>query len=235
MKTAFNYAARTWGIYAVMAVICLLFISGFSGILLTVISAMILVAFLLLIYSEAAGNGERACTMAATIEKQVKDGRHVDKSLYEQVFKKEVAVKAAVICFIPFFVIALLNLIVAPLYPAVEPQDAVVEEQEKDVFYFDYSDGAEEGNTVSVNWVNVVTRFVFMPYIFMYELVETNVLNILFLFAGLLPSGALLAGYLSGPALRKKKLHDIALGKKRKQRNLRVHNNKTRKGPRAEV
>lgn len=234
MKLALNYASRTWGIYLVMAVICLLFISGFSGILLTVISAMILVAFLLLIYSEAAGNGERACTMTATIEKQVKDGRHVDDKLYEQTFKKDVAVKAAAICFLPFFVVALVNLIVAPLYPESEVQETVVTEEEQDVFYFDYEE-TEKEETGPVNWVNVVTRFVFMPFIFAYELVENSVLNILFLFMGLLPSGALLAGYLSGPALRKKKLHDIALGKKRKMRNLRVHNNKPRKGPRAEV
>ena len=40
-------------------------------------------------------------------------------------------------------------------------------------------------------------------------------------------------GYLLGPKLRAKKLHDIALGKKRKMRNLKV--NKKPRTPKAEV
>ena len=35
--------------------------------------------------------------------------------------------------------------------------------------------------------------------------------------------------------LRQKKLHDIALGKKRKARNLKVNKQRTPRGPKAEV
>ena len=86
-----------------------------------------------------------------------------------------------------------------------------------------------------VNWVNIAARLVYMPYVFSYSMVSQSALNWLFLlYAFPLPAAAF-AGYMSGPALRQKKLKDIALGKKRKMRNLKVHRERRPRGPKAEV
>ena len=110
------------------------------------------------------------------------------------------------------------SLRIRPIRPEEEKSFSFAEESEEDVV---------------INPVNVVARAVFMPYVSVYTLVSGKVLNALFFLFSLPLPAACAAGYLMGPKMRDKKLHDIAKGKKRKMRNLKV--NKKPRTPKAEV
>ena len=229
MNVSFSYALKTWGIYLVLTLLSLLFLAGSAGsVVMTILNILVLGGFILLAFNEGAYNGERSCTLEVSLEKQLKEGRVVDEKMRSQVFSKKTGVTMLVICLIPFLLISVLNLAVAPLYP-VEEQ---VEEVEREAFTYDY-EAAE--NPRPVNWVNVIARMVFMPYVFSYSLVSNSTLNLLFLLYGFPMPLAAFAGYMSGPRLRQKKLKDIALGKKRKMRNLKVNRQRKPKGPKAAV
>ena len=230
MKVAFSYAARTWGMYVVMVLLSLIFLAGTGTTwLMLVLDAAMLIAFGLLIFSEGAYNGEKGCTLDATLERQIKEGRRVDESQREYGFSKKTAVRTLIICLAPFLIVAVLNLIVAPFYPEAE-----VVETEREAFTYDY-EAAEKAANTPVNWVNIAARTVFMPYVGSYTLVDSGTLNWLFLLYSFIMPLCSFAGYLTGPKMRQKKLRDIALGKKRKQRNLKVNRQRSQRGPKAEV
>ena len=229
MNVSLSYAARTWGIYAVLVFLCLLFMTGASGsVILTILNIAVLLGFILVAFNEGAYNGEKACTLAVSLEKQMKEGRVVDEKTRRQVFSKKTGVTMLVICLIPFLLISVLNLAVAPMYPEVETTQV---EREK------WTDPNEVAETVEtrVNPVNIIARLVFMPYVFTYGWVSSATLNLLFLLYGIPMPVAAFVGYMMGPALRQKKLKDIALGKKRKMRNLKVNRQRKSRGPKAEV
>ena len=115
------------------------------------------------------------------------------------------------------------------LNPEVE---TVQVEREK---WTDPNEVADETALQPINWVNVGARVVFMPYVFSYGLVSNATLNLLFLLYGFPMPVAAFVGYMMGPKLRQKKLKDIALGKKRKMRNLKVNRQRKPRGPKAEV
>ena len=230
MNVSFSYAARTWGIYAVLVLMCLLFMSGASGsVILTILNIAVLLGFILVAFNEGAYNGEKACTLAVSIEKQLKEGRVVDEKVRRQVFSRKTGVLMLIICLLPFLFISVLNLAVAPLYPETE---TVQVEREKWTDPNDVPGGIEYQ---PINPVNVAARLVYMPYVFTFELVSKNTLNLLFLLYGFPMPVAAFVGYMLGPSLRQKKLKDIALGKKRKMRNLKVNRQRKPRGPKAEV
>ncbi len=230
MNVSLSYAAKTWGIYAVLMLLCLLFMVGSAGsVILTILNILILLGFWLVAFNEGAYNGEKACTLAVSIEKQLKEGRVVDEKMKRQVFSRKTGVRMLVICLMPFLLISALNLAVAPMYPETEQTEVVREK-----WTYDY-EAVEEAKATPVNWINIIARIVFMPFVFTYSLVSSATLNILFLFYGLPMPAAAFAGYMLGPALRQKKLRDIALGKKRKMRNLKVNRQRKPRGPKAEV
>ncbi|MBO4886530.1 MAG: hypothetical protein J5602_14560 [Clostridia bacterium] len=232
MKVSLGYAARTWGIYAVMMLLCLLFLAGSAGsVVMIILNIILLAGFLLVAFNEGAYNGERACTLEVTLEKQLKEGRAVDEKTKMQVFSRKTGVMMLIICLAPFLLISALNLAVAPLYPEVE---TAAEETEREPFTYDY-DAVENAGETRVNVVNIAARMVYMPYVFSYSMVSSNTLNLLFLLYAFPVPLAAFAGYMSGPAMRQKKLKDIALGKKRKMRNLKVNRRKAPRGPKAEV
>jgi len=232
MNISLSYAMKTWGIYLVLMLLCLLFLAGSSGsAIMTILNIAVLIGFLLLAFNDGAYNGEKACTLEASIEKQLKEGRIIDEKLRKQVFSKKTAAVMLAICLAPFLLVSVLNLAVAPLFPVEEAQ---VEEQEREPFSYDY-DAAQNADPGKINVVNIVARVMYMPYVFSYSLVSAGTLNLLFLLYAFPAPLAAFAGYLAGPALRRKKLRDIALGKKRKMRNLRVNRRKGPRGPRAEV
>ena len=230
MKVSLSYAAKTWGIYAVLILLSLLFLTGSSeSVILTILNVAALLGFLLMAFNEGAYNGEKACTLEASLEKQLKEGRLVDENQRRQVFSRKTGVTMLIICLLPFLLISVLNLAVAPLYPEVEQV-----ETQREKWTYDY-DAVENAAQQPVNWINIAARTVYMPYVFSYSLVSPATLNLLFLLYALPMPLAAFAGYMSGPALRQKKLKDIALGKKRKMRNLKVHRERKPRGPRAEV
>ncbi len=232
MKVSLGYAARTWGLYAVLMLLSLLFLAGSAGsVVMIVLNIILLAGFLLVAFNEGAYNGERACTLEVTLEKQLKEGRAVDEKTRMQVFSRKTGVMMLVICLVPFLLISALNLAVAPFYPAVETAE---EETEREPFTYDY-DALENAEETKLNVVNIVARVVYMPYVFSYSMVSPGTLNLLFLLYAFPAPVAAFVGYMSGPAMRQKKLKDIALGKKRKMRNLKVNRQRKPRGPKAEV
>ena len=231
MSVSFSYAAKTWGIYAVLVILSLLFMTGATGsVVLTILNIAIVIGFLLVAYNEGAYIGEKACTLAVSMEKQMKEGRVVDEKMRSQVFSRKTGVIALIICLLPFLLISALNLAVAPLYP----QTAPVEVEERDI-WADPNEIEDTGADVSINWVNIVARLVYMPYVFSYGMVSNATLNLLFLLYAFPMPVAAFVGYMMGPRVRQKKLKDIALGKKRKMRNLKVNRDRKPRGPKAEV
>ena len=233
MEVSFKSASKVWGLYLVAVLVSVLFLSSLNtGVIQLVLGVVLLAAFVLLAYSDGAYNGERGCTLNATIEKQVKEGRSVAEQTARYAFSRKTAIVTFVICLIPFLAVSTINLIAEPFFPETVVEE---EEEEHEAFYFDYDADPTERETVRTNWAKIVARVLYMPYVFVYERVSNHTLNWLFmLFAFVMPTSQLV-GYLSGPRLRKKKLHDIALGKKRKMRNLKVHKDKGPRRPKAEV
>ncbi|MBR0463778.1 MAG: hypothetical protein IJJ23_05260 [Clostridia bacterium] len=228
MKKALSYAAQTWGTYLVFMLVSVFFISSIgNNVLLTILDVALIVVFGFLIFNTGAYNGEKACTADATLEKQLKEGRRVDETLRDQGFSKKTGLQAFIICLLPFLIMSVVNLIVAPMIPEPEPTEVV----EHEAFYQEDEDPDAEPQRI--NYMRVATTIVYMPYVFSFNLVSRPTLNWLFLLYAFIMPGCMYAGYMTGPAMRKKKLRDIALGKKRKQRNLKVH--KPPKAPKAEV
>ena len=222
MNVSLSYALKTWGLYCAAVVLCLFFVAGIeNAVLLTVLNVLFLCGFLMLTYGEGAYNGEKACTLEVSLEKQLKEGRVIEDKLKKQVFSRKNGVVMLLICLAPFLLISVANLAVAPLYPA---EEAAIEEEEaeREAFSYDY-EAVDSGSATKINWVNVVARVVYMPYVFSYTLVSNTTLNYLFLLYAFPFPLAAFCGYMRGPATRQKKLKTIALGKKRKMRNLKVN------------
>ena len=221
MKTGFKLATHIWSYHLLMVLIGVVFISGMSGTWYgLLVNAVLVLGMIAMALNEGAYHGEKACTLAVSLEKQVKEGRGIDEGLKEQVFKRKVAAWILIFGSLPFLLISTINVIAAPFYPEITVED-MKETEETGSFAFQYEEEAEEGT--AVNTVNVVARLVFMPFVSVYTMVDGSVLNALFFLFSLLTPGAEAIGYLCGPKLRDKKLKDIARGKKRKMRNLKVH------------
>ena len=232
MKMGFKYATHVWLYHLLMIFIGLLFVGGVTNTVLSIImNVMLLLGVMAMAFNEGSYSGEKACTLAVSLEKQLKEGRRIDEKLKAQVYDRKVAAWIMIFGAAPLLLLSTINVIVAPLYP--EPV-AVIEEAEDAVgsFAFDYDDEKQE-ETVPINVVNVISRIVFMPFVTVYNMVSSSVLNALF-FLFSLPMPLMEAiGYLNGPKMREKKLKDIARGKKRKMRNLKV--NKKPRQQKAEV
>ncbi len=233
MKTGFKCAVRVWFYHLLMLILGVLFITGIDNDLLRVgLNVLLLAGVGMMTFNEGAYNGEKACTLAASLEKQLKEGRHIDEKAREQVFSKKVAAWILIFGSLPFLLVSTVNAIVAPFYPEIVIADKAEEEETVGDFSNSYTEDVEE-ESEPVNTTNVVARLVFMPYVSIYTLVRGNVLNFLFFPFSLLLPALEAAGYLCGPRLREKKLKDIVRGKRRKMKNLKV--NKQPRRPKAEV
>ena len=233
MKMGLKSAVRVWGYHGLLLLVGLFFISNISQDWVSIgLNVLLVLGGLLMCFNEGAYSGEKACTMTASLEKQMKEGRHIDDALRAQVFNKKVAAWILIISAAPFLLLSAVNAITSPFYPEVRTDLAVEEAAQETPGDFAFARETEE-EAAPVNPVNVVARLVFMPYVSVYSLVRGNVLNALFFLFSLLMPAITAVGYLQGPRLRNKKLHDIARGKKRKMKNLKV--NKKPRQQKAEV
>lgn len=236
MKMGLRCAGRVWGYYALLLLLGILFVGNLgTGWVSVALNVVLVLLGMLMAYNEGAYSGEKACTLAASLEKQMKEGRLVDEKLRAQVYDRKVAAWILAIGCAPFLLMSAANAIVAPFYPesvVEETQEAELEKKESEGgFQFDYE--ADEAESQPVNWVNVITRLAFMPFVSVYDLVGSRTLNALFFLFSLPLPAACSVGYWMGPKLRDRKLREIAKGKKRKMRKLKV-NQKPRR-PKAEV
>jgi len=240
MKASYKFALRIWGYYAITMLLCLFFVFFTSGDALgAILNIALLFGMLALAVNEGGYRGEKACTLAATLEKQSKDGRKIDPELPKQVFHRSVAYKMLAIAIIPFLFFASLNMIVNPPRPG-EPALAETQEEESalvEQHMIGTPEPAEEGperaGSAFGGWVRAICMVLFMPYVFLYHYLSEAALYWLFFAFGIPFPLAGAIGYMMGPRLREKKLKDMMKGKRRKMRKLKV--NQPPKKPKAVV
>jgi len=236
MKASYKFALRVWAYYGITLVLCLFFIAMGSGdIWATLLNIALLAGMLALTLNEGGYRGEKACTLAVSLEKQEKEGRAADPEQKKEIFHPSVALKMFIIVLVPFLLIAGLNIIVNPprpgipaIPPAVEEESAIVDQQPIGPVVMPEEDFGEPRSafamiTRSATWIT------FMPFIFAYfHLSEVSLFWLFFAFGIPFPlAGAI--GYMMGPRLRERKLAAMMKGKRRKMRNLKV--NQKPRGP----
>lgn len=218
IKQEFKFAVHVWGYHLVAAILGIIFISTMGGVLGIVVNSLLIAGIVGIAVNEGAYQGEKACTAAATIEKQEKEGRRVSDLQKKAVYKRSVAVWIMILGCLPFLLLSTVNMIDAQKAPEAALQQSA--QQEEIVLNYE-GEVVESG--LATTPVNAAARMVFSSYVAFYSLVDGSVLNMLF-FVFSLPVGVGMGiGYLCGPWLRNRKLHDIARGKKRKMRNLKVN------------
>ena len=232
MKLGFKFATHVWAYHIMAAILGFVFISTMSGALAIIISSLLVVGITAIALNEGAYQGEKGCTVAATIEKQVQEGRKVDEAQKKMTFRRSVAVWTLIFGCLPFILLSTANIVTEQNYDRAAIEESG-EQAGNEAFAFDYDGSKAAEHAASDNPVNSVTRLVFAPFVGFYPLMSKAMLDKMFFVFSLPVAAAMAAGYLCGPWLRKRKLHDIAAGKKRKMRNLKV--NKKPRQPKAEV
>ena len=98
MKLAFKYAGRMWGIYAVLALLSIFFVIGIGseGWQLA-LGILLLVGFGVLLFNEGGYVGEKACTLGALLDRQVKEGRKIDQQQYSETWSVKNGVRALIV------------------------------------------------------------------------------------------------------------------------------------------
>lgn len=212
----------------------------------SILSLSVYILYIFMMYADGAERGERACTLTATVEKLQAEGKIADVMMKKQMFEKKKAVHAFIFSALPFFLLAVLNVIFS------------------------------EPGSIFENTLGTITRIVFLPCAWltriMTELVGWNMdglfemtkgifsaidysginfttlsqsvenasqlvysfdahyvtlLRILFIPLSVVPSFAMMLGYLAGPKYREKKLKEIEEGSRKKRKKLKV-NKKTK-------
>ena len=227
-----------------------------------ILNAAILTGFALLTLNEAGTLGERAETLRVSLDARRKEGSPVDPSLEAKSYRPSIAFTGFLVAALPLFLIALLNLASLPSHPesldpsnfaaivealpeegALPVESALPEAAAQDAAEATPAPEAEPAAPeslmavpeVRLNIFNTIARVAFSPFIALYGLLSEQLLALYVLMALLsffLPAFAL-AGYLSGPKLREKKLEAIKKGiraKKRKEKRARKPS-----GPKPEV
>lgn len=226
-------ALKTYLYYGAVVLLCALFLMWFTDWLWlqATLSILLYAGFCMMAYNEGGWSGERACTVEKTISKRIAEGKGVAPEMEKQRFNKKHAVVCFLIVSIPLCALATANLIASPNYPAID----IAEEgaQSDDPFSYDASQTGAEAPVEPMGslLLRVITRFVFLPLIALYSVLQNNqtLLYIVFIpFSFIMPACTAI-GYLNGPKIRDKKLLDIARGKHRKQRGLLV--NRNQRGP----
>ncbi len=224
IKLGFKYGVHVWGYHLAAAILGIAFISSMTGVLGIIVNSLLIVGIVAIALNEGAYHGERACTVAATIEKQEKEGRRVSELQRNMVFKRSVAAWIMIFGCLPFLLLSGLNLMDAKSNAQLsDEQTQQVETTQKDEgFAFDY-DEDDQQSVFDISPARAATRLAFSSYVAFYSLMSNELLNIMFFVFSLPVAAGMAIGYLCGPYLRNRKLHDIAKGKKRKMRNLKVN------------
>ena len=226
-----------------------------------ILNAVILAGFALLTLNDAGAQGERAETLRASLEARRKEGASVEPALEAKAYRPTVAFTGFAVAVLPLLIIALLNLASLPAHPeSLDPANfaavqTTLPDSDPQPVETALPDSAGQGaaDTTSpeaepaapevepaapeapLNIFNTIARVAFSPFIALYGLLSNHLMALYVLMVPLsffLPSFAL-AGYLSGPKLRQKKLEAIKKGiraKKRKEKRARKSS-----GPKPEV
>lgn len=261
MREGIKFGFRILGKYLIMLILSLLFLGMISRDQLwlqTLLNAAVLAGFALLTLNDAGAQGERAETLRVSLEARRSEGGPVDPALEAKAYRPATAITGFAVAVLPLLIIALLNLASLPAHPeslnpanfaAVETTLPESEPQPAETALPETTQEAAEAATAPegqpdaessepeapLNIFNTIARVAFSPFIALYGLLSEQLLALYILMVPLsffLPAFAL-AGYLSGPKLRQKKLEAIKKGiraKKRKEKRARKAS-----GPKPEV
>lgn len=230
MKTKFSMAARVWTTHLLLVLVCFLFVAAILDNHWWIrypVNLLLLAGGVMLVYGEGAYRGERACTLAASLESYRAEGKTPSAEDEKQVWNWKNGLQAALIAWIPLALVALFNIVAqsgALGIPAAQMAGLSQEEAELVAF-----------SVPSIS--NIVARAVFMPYNLVYDWVSEAVLPYALLLVSMIMPAAVMVGYMQGPRLRRKKLKEIELGKKRKLRKMKKGERQPRqpRPPKAEV
>jgi len=219
------------------------------------IMAALVAGFGMILYNDGGVIGEKAVTMSELNVKRRREGHSVDSDNERVGFHKKTALTALLVAAAPLLFVSVVNAAYEPLYrkqldayveqygpienQSVKEAEPITLENGNPVYPADTSGAALfENPPPPINYVMIVTRVIFSPFIVFATLLEGNlgVYNILLvLFSFIMPAfGAL--GYLNGPRFHKKKLDAIKKGVRSKMRKMkRERNNRQMKEPKREV
>ena len=246
MNTAKSMVIKNLTMHLTMMVFSMLVSFVGKPVIGIIMSLAVYAIYIFMMYADGAERGERACTLSATVSKLECEGKQVDEKLKKQQFEKAKALKAFIISALPFFLLAVCNVIFA-------------------------APGA-----IYENFLGTITRIVFLPcawatriftelvgwdiegalelsnqlfaaveysginfskiaeissgskqLIHAYNAHYITILRLAFIPLSVIPPFAMMIGYLRGPKFREKKLKDIEEGSRKKRKKLKV-NKKTK-------
>lgn len=243
MSTGMKMAMRTFVMYLANVLMCGLFVLWFSWTWLqTLLSIALMAGFGLMCYNEGGWNGERDVTLERTAQKRMAEGKAVDQDTMDHVFNRKHAATAFLVVSLPLCALAVVNLLASPAYPApAQVQEVSQEQASEDPFAYDVQKVEKMAQLADAvpqepAWqpiLRIVTRIAFIPLLPLYAPLENNptLLYALFIpFSFVLPACTAI-GYLRGPQIREKKIEEIARGKVRKRKSLRVGGILPQQGP----
>ncbi|MBQ3079958.1 MAG: hypothetical protein IJC48_08195 [Clostridia bacterium] len=246
MNNALSMIKKNYVMHIVMAVLCVM-VSFVGNLWLGMVLGIAIYAiYLVMQFGDGADRGERACTMTATVEKIQSEGRKPDDRMTKQMFSKKTAIFAFIWSSAPFFLLAVVNLILADPNSVNENTLGIVTRVVNlpvawltriftTMVGVDYTGALNAGETVFSSITHAGLDFSamiksaseFTVYSTAYDLHYLTYMRICFIPLSFLPSLAMLIGYLQGPRYRRKKLIEIQKGTRKKKKKLKVFN-KTR-------
>ena len=209
-------------------------------------SLAVYIIYVFMMYADGAERGERACTLSATVQKLESEGKNIDDKMRKQMFEKKKAVSAFIIASLPLFLLAVANVIFANHGTISENFLGTITR-----IVFMPCAWLTRTFTELVGW-NVEGAMEFSKNIFAtidYNGIDfmkvasavkntqqlssafnahyITILRLLFIPLSMVPSFAMMIGYLQGPRFRVKKLKEIEEGSRKKRKKLKV-NKKTK-------
>lgn len=223
MKRELKFAAKIWGYYLVMTLVCMMFTLGIGNTIVQMIMNLgLIVGFSFICFSEGAYLGEKGAALEENIGKQEKEGRRVLEELRDQVFNRKFAAVGFLIAIIPFLAVSALN---AAYYPVYSQQSIVAEPEEvlptENVQETD--EAMAETAERPVHWARITAWFVMTPFSAFNQLLSDGVNAVLFFLYSMVLPGAAAVGYLCGPRLHVRKIKMMKKGSRRKARGLKVN------------
>ena len=246
MNTAKSMVIKTFTMHLTMMLFSVLVSFVGKPIIGIILGLAINVLYIFMMYGEGADRGERACTLTATVTKLESEGKQVDEKMKKQIFEKKKAYTAFIISALPFFLLAVINVLTSASGQVYESFLGTITrivflpcawltrictelvgwnldgalEMSKSIFSaIDYS-GINLASVIDA--AHTGTRLVSV-----FDAHYITLLRLAFIPLSVFPSLAMMIGYLQGPRYRAKKLKDIEAGSRKKRKKLKV-NKKTK-------
>lgn len=241
MNNAAGMIRKNYLIHLTMALLCALVTFVGNEYLGFALGAVIYATFMILQYGDGCDRGERACTLTATMEKMLSEGREPDQKLRSQTFDKANAVKAFLYSSLPLALLAGVNVLLADTSGVGENTLGMITR----LAFFpaawltrlmtalvgvDYAGALDASNAVFGNLSRAGFDFPSLlnqlagieTYAYAYDFHYLTWLRVMYIPISFISPLFMMLGYLQGPKMRLKKLEEIKKGTRRKRKKLKV-------------